>query len=61
MKHKEETIMGKGSGNHGNVRKAYHDPTANAAIGRVMREQRRKRQKPRERRTKPGGEQDAEE
>ena len=53
--------MSKGSGNRGNVRKAYRDPTANTAIGRVMREERRKRQKPRERRTKPGGEQDAEE
>ena len=58
---KEETIMGKGSGNRGNVRKAYRDPTANAAIGRVMREERRKRQKPREQRMRPGGEQDAEE
>ncbi len=53
--------MGNGSGNRGNVRKAYRDPTANAAIGRVMREERRKRQKPREQRTRPGGEQDAEE
>ena len=53
--------MGRGSENRGNVRKAYRDPTADAAIGRVMREQRRKRHKPRERRTKPGGEQDAEE
>lgn len=53
--------MRKGSGNHGNVRRAYRDPTANAAIGRVMREEHRKRQKPRERRTKPGGDQDAEE
>ena len=51
--------MGKGSGNRGNIHKAYHDPTANVAIGRVMRDERRKRQKPRERRTKPGGEQDA--
>ncbi len=51
--------MSKGSGNRGSVRKAYRDPTANAAIGRVMREQRRKKQKARERRTKPGGEQDA--
>lgn len=53
--------MGKGSGNRGNVRRAYRDPTANTAIGRVMWEGRRKRQKPRERRTKPGGEQDAKE
>jgi len=53
--------MGKGSGNQGIARRAYHDPTANAAIGRVMREERRKRQKPRERRTKPGGEQDVKE
>ena len=53
--------MKKGSGNRGSIRKAYRDPTANAAIGWVMREERRKRQKPRERRTKPGGEQDAEE
>ena len=53
--------MGKGSGNRGNVRWAYRDPTANAAVGRVMREERRKRQKPRERRTKPGGEQNVEE
>ena len=53
--------MHKGSGNRGNIRRAYRDPTANAAIGRVMREERRKRQKPRERRTKPGGEQDVEE
>ena len=53
--------MIKESGNRGNVRKAYRDPTANAAIGHVMREERRRRQKPRERRTKPGGEQNAEE
>lgn len=51
--------MGRGSGSRGSIRRAYRDPTANAAIGRVMREERRKRQKPRERRTKPGGEQDA--
>lgn len=51
--------MHKGSGNRGNIRRAYRDPTANAAIGRVMREERRKKQKPRERCTKPGGEQDA--
>lgn len=48
-------------GNRKTVRKAYRDPTANAAIGRAMREERMKRQKPRERRTRPGGEQDAEE
>lgn len=53
--------MGNGSGNRGNVRKAYRDPTANAAIGRVMREERRKRKKPREQHARPGGEQDAEE
>ena len=53
--------MKKGSGNRGKVRKAYRDPTANMAIGRVTREERRKRQKPREKRTKPGGEQDVEE
>ncbi len=47
-------------GNRGTVRKAYRDPTANAAIGRVMREERRRKQKPRERRTRPGGEKDAE-
>ncbi len=59
--HKGEIKMGKRSGNRVNVRKAYRDPTANAAIGHVMREERRRRQKPREKRTKPGGEQDAEE
>ena len=48
------------NGHPKNVRKAYRDPTANAAIGRVIREERRKRQKPRESRTKPGGEQNAE-
>ena len=53
--------MSKESGGRGNVRKAYRDPTANAAIGHVMREERRRRQKPREGRTKPGGEQNAEE
>ena len=53
--------MHKGSGNRGNIRRAYRDPTANAAIGRVMREEHRKRQKPRECRTKPGGEQDVKE
>ncbi len=51
--------MRKESGNQKSVRRAYKDPTADLAIAHVMREVRRKRQKPRERRTRPGGEADA--
>ena len=59
MSYEEENRMRKESGNQKSVRRAYKDPTADLAIAHVMREVRRKRQKPRERRTRPGGEADA--